>query len=267
MTERLQKVMAGAGLGSRRACEELIRQGRVTVNGKVAALGCKVDPDADEVRVDGEQLRSAEKRVYVALYKPVGVLSSLRSQGGRPTVRDLLDMPQRVYPVGRLDLESEGLILLTNDGDLAHRLSHPSFGAEKEYRVLPSRRPDETKLEAWRRGVVIADGTRTRPAQVWREAGGRDSAWIRVILREGRKRQIREVAKALGFGVRRLIRVRLGGLELGSMAPGEWRKLTPAEIRSLRSSGPGKSADLRRSDRERRKQSHSPRSQEPRRIR
>lgn len=233
MRERVQKVMARAGLGSRRACEALIQAGRVTVNGRTPELGATVDPLQDEIRVDGERLARAESPVYVALYKPVGVISTLRAQDGRPTVRELVPLAERLYPVGRLDADSEGLVLLTNDGELANRLTHPRYEHEKEYRVLLNRSPDEAQLSAWRHGVVLEDGARTLPAAVQREAGGADTAWVRIVMHEGRKRQIRETALALGLRVRRLVRVRLGTLRLGDLKPGEWRRLTAAEVDHL----------------------------------
>ena len=235
MEERLQKIMARAGFGSRRACEELIRQGRVAVNGQIAQLGQKADPDRDRITVDGRLVQENRVRTYVALHKPRGVLSDEGDGSGRlPTVRDLVSLPGHLYPVGRLDLRSEGLILLTNDGDLAYRLTHPRFGHEKEYRALVEGEPDEATLARWRRGVFL-DGRRTAPAEVTvvgRESGG---AWLRVVLREGRKRQIRRVAAMLGHPVRRLIRVRIGPLRLGGLKPGQWRKLTDAEVKTLRS--------------------------------
>ncbi len=232
--ERLQKILARAGFGSRRGCEELILSGRVTVNGRIAELGQKVDPEKDDIRVDGERLRSPKPFEYYLLHKPTGVLSSDQSQGGHPTVVDLVPSKERLHPVGRLDLDSQGLILLTNDGDLTHRLTHPRYGHEKEYRVLLERPPDRKQLTAWRRGVILADGYRTRPARVWVEKRAKDSAWVRVVMREGRKRQIRETAKALGLRVRRLIRVRIGPIRLGDLPVGAWRPLTPEEVQALR---------------------------------
>lgn len=240
MSERLQKVMAQAGLGSRRQCEDVIRSGRVLVNGRIAVLGTKVDLSVDEVKVDGERLSGAEPHIYLALYKPRGVLSSLRSQGGKPTVRDLVPQEHRLYPVGRLDVDSEGLILMMNDGQVAHRLTHPRFGHEKEYRVLLSRKPDASQLEAWRRGIVLPDGKRALGARVSLEDPRRESAWIRVVMREGRKRQIRDVAASLGLAVKRLIRIRQGPIRIGELKAGEYRVLTEKEIRSLISIGNGK---------------------------
>ncbi|HEY74593.1 MAG TPA: rRNA pseudouridine synthase [Thermoflexia bacterium] len=234
MEERLQKILARAGFGSRRACEELIRQGRVAVNGEVAQLGQKADPERDRITVDGEPIRLKREYTYIALHKPRGVLSDEGDGTGRlPTVRDLVDLPGHLFPVGRLDLRSEGLILLTDDGDLAFRLTHPRFGHEKEYHVLVEGRPSEETLEKWRRGVLL-DGRRTAPARVEVMRAEQDRTWLRVVLREGRKRQIRRVAAMLGHPVHRLIRVRVGPVRLGNLPPGRWRYLTPAEVRALR---------------------------------
>ncbi|HFC10102.1 MAG TPA: rRNA pseudouridine synthase [Chloroflexi bacterium] len=231
--ERLQKILARAGLGSRRACEEFIRAGRVTVNGHVAQLGEKADPARDDIRLDGQRVQPAEEKVYIALYKPRFVLSTTESTDGRKTVRDLVSVPQRIFPVGRLDLESEGLMLLTNDGELANRLTHPRYGHEKEYRVLVARRPDAQQLEALRRGVVLEDGTRTRPAEVRVERFHGKGAWLRIILKEGKKRQIREMCRMVGLPIVRLVRIRIGTLRLGGLKPGEWRPLTAEEVEAL----------------------------------
>jgi 23S rRNA pseudouridine2605 synthase len=233
MVERLQKVLARAGLGSRRSCEALIRSGRVTVNGVVAELGSKADPDVDDIRVDGKRIKGTEPLVYIALYKPVGVVSSRRSQSTRPTVCDLVEAPARLFPVGRLDVESEGLILLTNDGELTHQLTHPRYRHVKEYRVLLDRRPDAEQIAALRRGIVLEDGVRTLPARAWHEKRSGEDAWLRIVLRQGRKRQIRETARALGLKVLRLIRVRIGGLSIGELKPGEWRFLDQEEVDQL----------------------------------
>lgn len=234
MEERLQKILARAGFGSRRACEELITQGRVTVNGKVAILGSKADPERDKILVDGRPLPKAQELVYVMLYKPRGVLSTVSAPDPRPTARDLIPLPGTLYPVGRLDVDSEGLLLLTNDGDLANRLTHPRYEHEKEYRVLVARLPDAEQLAIWRRGVVLEDGYRTRPAQVTVLGRHGKGAWLRVVLKEGHKRQIRETGKVLGLPVVKLIRVRMGPLRLGNLKPGQWRPLTPQEIQALK---------------------------------
>jgi 23S rRNA pseudouridine2605 synthase len=234
MEERIQKILARAGYGSRRACEELIAAGRVRVNGKPVGLGDKAEATQDTITVDGARVTGAEALAYIALYKPRGVLSAVESPDLRQTVRDLVDLPGRLYPVGRLDVDSEGLILMTNDGELANRLTHPRYGHEKEYRVLVARRPDDEQLSAWRRGVVLEDGHRTAPAEVRIEALYGRGCWLRVILREGRKRQIRETGSQLGLPVVKIIRVRIGSLYLGSLKPREWRLLTPLEVAALR---------------------------------
>ena len=236
--ERLQKILARAGYGSRRAAEELIAARRVRVNGQVATLGAKADPDNDRIMVDLQPIKLPERLVYIAVYKPRNVLSAVTSPDPRPTVRDLVDVQEQVYPVGRLDVDSEGLILLTNDGELANRLSHPRYGHEKEYRVLVARRPDEEQLEGWRHGVVLEDGYRTAPADVRVEAPYGKGTWLRVVLREGRKRQIREVGTLIGLPVVRIIRVRIGTLRLGGLAPRAWRYLTPEEVDELKGKRP-----------------------------
>lgn len=237
--ERLNKILARAGIGSRRACDEIIAEGRVTVNGRVAQVGEKADPEKDDIRVDGQRIR-LEPPVYIALYKPRWVLSTTRPMphDKHKTLLDLVPVPHRLFPVGRLDLESEGLMLLTNDGDLANRLTHPRYGHEKEYRVLVAKRPDEDQLEAWRHGIVLSDGTRAQPAQVWVERPFGKGAWLRIILREGRKRQIREMCALTGLPVVRLVRVRIGPLRLKDLRlkPGEWRYLTEKEIALLKRS-------------------------------
>lgn len=248
MPERLQKVLSRSGLDSRRKCESLIRDGRVTVNGEVAELGCSVDPHFDEICVDGKRIKPAERFVYIALYKPVGVLSSLKSQGGRKTVCDLVNYTGRLYPVGRLDAASEGLVLLTNDGDLTNFLTHPRYGHEKEYRVLLNKRPNTKQINAWRRGVILPDGTRSLKARCWMEEPKGDNAWLRVVLRQGRKRQIRETARIFGLKVLKLIRIRIGGLWLGELQPGEWRILRESEIATLKKKDNEGSSERRRKD-------------------
>jgi 23S rRNA pseudouridine2605 synthase len=233
---RLQKVLARAGLGSRRTCEGYITAGRVAVNGQPAKLGMKADPERDRITFDGEPVISAQKLVYIMLNKPAGILSSLKSQGGLPTVVDLVQVPQRVYPVGRLDKNSEGLILLTNDGELAEAYMHPRYEHEKEYRVLLDRRPSHTEVERWKDGLQLRDGFRTSPAKVWIEKPEGKMPWVRVILKEGHKRQLRESARVLGLRVQRLKRIRMGPLEIGDLNPGDWRFLDPEEIRRMKTS-------------------------------
>jgi 23S rRNA pseudouridine2605 synthase len=232
--ERLQKVLSRAGVASRRKSEEIIRQGRVTVNGKVVTqLGTKVDPERDMIRVDGERVQVAPSHVYVLLNKPRGVLSTMEDERGRTALGDLLTIPARLYPVGRLDVTSEGLILLTNDGELANLLTHPRYGHDKEYLVLVNGSPSDKTLEVWQRGVML-EGELTAPARVEVLKRG-DPSLLRVVMREGRKRQIRNVASLLGHPVRELMRVRLGPLQLGALEAGQWRYLTAQEIRQLES--------------------------------
>ncbi|HMP42507.1 MAG TPA: pseudouridine synthase, partial [Roseiflexaceae bacterium] len=231
--ERLQKVLASAGIASRRDCEELIGQGRVAVNGKeVRVPGTRVDPDTDEITVDGEPIGRISPRTYIMLHKPAGVISTTDDPQGRPTVVDVVQTDARLFPVGRLDFDSEGLLLLTDDGELTQRLTHPSHQIEKEYRVLLNEAPSPDALREWRDGVLL-DGVETAPA--WVEVLDRsgEGTWIRVVLHEGRKRQIREVAKLLGYDVLRLIRVREGPLLLGDLETGAWRALTEAEVEAL----------------------------------
>jgi 23S rRNA pseudouridine2605 synthase len=240
--ERLQKLLAQAGHGSRRACEELIVQGRVRVNGQVAQLGQKADLARDTVTLDGILLAAPETLTYYLLHKPRGVVSSVEPQGDRKTVIDLVPGKVRLYPVGRLDLDSEGLILLTNDGALANKLTHPRYNVDKEYRVLVKGTPDQEQLDAWRRGVVLVDKetgerVRTRPAQVRREEVRERVAWLRVIMQEGRKHEIRDIGSTLGLPVERIIRLRLGNLLLGDLPAGQWRTLTAQEVKALKGEG------------------------------
>jgi 23S rRNA pseudouridine2605 synthase len=240
--ERLQKVMASAGIGSRRACEEIIRAGRVTVNGQVAELGSKADPARDEIRVDGVPLGPPEARTVVALYKPRNYLSTDAPHKGdrRRTARSLINLEIRLFPVGRLDADSEGLMLFTNDGRLAQRLSHPRYEHDKEYQVEVYGQPTDEVLEKWRSGVTLEEG-KTAPAQVSRIRYDRGMTWLRVAMHEGWKRQIRRVASSLGYPVRRLIRTRIGPVTLGELKPGEWRPLTKAEQEALQAIRAGKS--------------------------
>ena len=233
--ERLQKVLAHAGVASRRKSEELIQQGRVSVNGRVVTeFGTKVDPAHDEIRVDGQRIEVASQSTYVMLNKPRSVLSVMKDERGRKTLGDLIQATVRLYPVGRLDADSEGLILLTDDGELANLLTHPRYEHEKEYRVLVNGHPDQETLDAWRRGITL-DGQATAPAEVEAIRSGKDSTLLRVVMREGRKRQIRRVAAMLGHPVRELKRVSLGPLHLGALETGKWRYLTDRETRELES--------------------------------
>lgn len=237
--ERLQKIMARAGVGSRRACEELIRQERVQVNGQIVTqLGTRVDPLHDEIVVDGQSLADTAPLTYLLLHKPPGYLSTTDDPHGRPTVMDLLPVSRRVYPVGRLDVDSEGLLLLTNDGPLTQRLTHPRYRHEHEYKVLVRGRPRREALRTLRQGVELAEG-KTSPARVHLipgEPAAKGMAWLRIILRKGHKRQIRRMCAAVGHPVQRLIQVRMGPLHLGDLRPGKYRWLTRQEVKSLQKS-------------------------------
>jgi len=233
--ERLNKVLAHAGVASRRNCDEIVRAGRVTVNGAIVTEpGTQVDPGADEIRFDGERVAArAPKLRYLALFKPRDVLTTVSDPEGRPTVMDLVPRDVRLYPVGRLDGASEGLILLTNDGELANRLAHPRHAHEKEYRVKVSGTPNETALAAWRDGVWLDDG-RTAPCQVRLESTTGAGTWLRFVLRQGKNRQIRRMVEAFHHRVHRLVRVRIGPITLGDLKPGHWRELGPTEVAALR---------------------------------
>lgn len=233
--ERLQKILAQAGHGSRRSCEQYIEAGRVRVNGQVAVLGQKADPTRDKITLDGRPVAASKEYVYIALHKPRNILSTVSPEPGdnRKTVRDLVEVSDRVYPVGRLDFDSEGLILMTNDGDLANKLTHPRYGHEKEYKVLLAHRPDDRQLQTWARGVVLEDGHRTAPAQVRFSSTSGKGAWVQIIMGEGRKRQIREIGFLLGLPVVRILRTRIGTLKLGNLKPRQWRYLTRQEIDDL----------------------------------
>lgn len=227
--------MARAGFGSRRENEDIIAAGRVTVNGTRAKLGDKADPQSDRIEVDGRVIAvDREPPTYIMLYKPRGVISSLEDelQEARTTVRDLVPLTGHLYPVGRLDKPSEGLILMTNDGQLAHRLTHPRYEHEKVYEVELEGSIANHDLDQWRRGVIL-DGRITAPAPIEVLEQSAKYTRLRIVLREGRKRQIRRIAAGFGHPVRRLVRVRIGPLQLGNMQPGDWRALTPQEVNNL----------------------------------
>ena len=196
--ERVQKVLAAAGYGSRRACEKLIEAGRVKVNGKVIHLGDQADPTNDSISVDGKLIRKTIEKIYIALNKPKGYLSDIDLNHPRPTVNDLIGISEPLFAVGRLDLDSEGLILMTNDGKMANRLTHPRYEHEKEYEVFVITQPDQEQLDIWRRGVVMEDGYRTLPAKVEVINNANNGTWLRITLKEGKKRQIRKVGSKLG---------------------------------------------------------------------
>jgi 23S rRNA pseudouridine2605 synthase len=226
---RLAKYLASAGVASRRAAEELVRAGRVTVGGVEVSDPARDVGYEDEVALDGAPVRDEQGRVVYAVNKPPGVVSTARDPQGRPTVTSLVPGHVRLYPVGRLDIDTTGLILLTNDGELAHRLTHPRFEVEKSYRAVLSRPPiKERALKALREGVELDDG-RSAPAKVRRIAPDT----IELTIHEGRKRQIKRMCEQVGHPVRRLQRIRFGALALGDLPPGGHRRLTDAEVRRL----------------------------------
>ena len=228
MEERLQKILSARGVASRRAAEGYLSAGRVTVNGRTARVGDKADPERDEIRVDGRLLAEPARRTYVMLNKPRGYVTTLSDERGRKTVAELVTgCGARVWPVGRLDLDSEGLLLLTDDGALTQRLLHPSHEVEKEYRVWVA--GDVPAALPVLRGPMALDGVPLHPAEV-REAG---PGVLSVVIHEGRNRQVRRMCAAAGLEVRRLKRVREGALRLGSLPQGKWRFLTDAELRGL----------------------------------
>ena len=226
--ERLQKVLARVGIGSRRVCEDLIAEGRVLVDGEMAVLGRRVDPETALIEVDGAPVGVRPDLVHYVLNKPAGVVTTADDPQGRPTVVGLVPNEPRVFPVGRLDVDTEGLLLLTNDGELAHRLTHPSYGVEKEYVAEVEGLPTRAVLRRLREGVELDDGP-TAPAR----ATLVDPSVVRLTIHEGRNRQVRRMCEAVGHSVVRLIRTRIGPLADRSLAPGAWRELTGAEVRSL----------------------------------
>lgn len=233
---RLQKFLAQSGFGARRKCEDLIAAGRVTINGQVATLGAQVEP-GDDVRVNGQPVRAPEAKVYIAVHKPVGYASDLSDPHAK-TVFDLVKAPQRLYAVGRLDKDSSGLMLLTNDGAFAHHLTHPKFEHEKEYHVVVTGHPSQPTLRRWREGVLLdGEDTKTVPARVRvteaRRVGTQNLASLQIVMHEGRKRQIRRIAKLLGHPVIELQRTRVGSVRLGALKSGEWRKLSTQEVHAL----------------------------------
>jgi pseudouridine synthase len=235
--ERLQKILARAGLASRREAEQWISEGRVTVNGAVVRqLGTRADPLKDSIKVDGKRVRPPSVLRYYALHKPPGVVTTLNDPQGRPDLTRLLQAvggKQRIFAVGRLDFNSTGLLLLTNDGELAQRLAHPRYGIKKTYRVKLSACPTEEELMRLRRGIRLEDGT-TAPAKARVLERLTKNAWVEIELAEGRKREVRRMFEQLGYFVEKLVRVRVGPIILGSLAPGELRSLTAREIEALR---------------------------------
>ena len=239
MLARLQKILSAAGVASRRASEQLILEGRVTVNGEtVRELGTKADPGKDAIKVDGRRIKTDIRQRYIALYKPKGYVTTRKDPEGRKTVMDLIGEGDYIYPVGRLDYDSEGLLLMTSDGDLAAKLMHPRHEVDKEYEVIVAGVPDAKAIEKLRKGVFI-EGGRTSPAVVHVEntvKGAKPTTKLTITIHEGRNRQIRHMCSAVGLPVRALRRARMGPISLGRLKPGQWRDLTPEEVKRLKRS-------------------------------
>jgi len=230
--ERLQRSLARAGLGSRRACEELIAAGRVSVGGREATLGDRVDPARDEVRVDGRKVSVDPGLRYLAMHKPRGVTTTMRDPHAERDLSRFLPKGPRVFPVGRLDRDTEGLLLLTNDGELAHRLTHPRYAVEKEYLVEVDGAPSSRQLGRLRRGVELDDGV-ARAVEARIAGGSKGRGAVRLVMVEGRKREVRRMLEAVGLPVRRLVRTRVGPVRLGRLKPGELRELEPEDVRAM----------------------------------
>jgi len=229
MEKRLQKILSEMGITSRRKAEDLIFEGRVTVNGRIATIGTKADPVKDHIKVDGKLLIRPEPKVYIMFNKPKNVVISLHDPEGRPTVKDFLKgVKYRVFPVGRLDYDSEGLLLLTNDGDFAHAVLHPSKKISKTYLVKVKGILDEEEIEKLKSGVRLRDGM-TLPAKVKKIKRTENNSWLEMTIYEGKKRQIRRMLEKTGHDVLKLKRIRVDGLELGKLEPGTFRYLTPEE--------------------------------------
>jgi len=231
--ERLQKVMAHAGIASRRKSEEIIAAGRVKVNGEIVTeMGTKVNPQKDTIEVDGKII-SKEKKVYYKLYKPTGYVTTVDDPQGRDTVLDLVDdTKQRIYPVGRLDMDSSGLLILTNDGDLTYKITHPSHELDKEYEVVVNGRLDSNNLNNFRQGIKLKEG-KTSPARIYKINEDRKNTTYKVIIHEGMNRQVRRMFEVLGFNVVSLKRVRIGNITLGSLRPAEYKQISNENLKDL----------------------------------
>jgi len=234
MEQRLQKVIAEMGLASRRKAEELIIEGRVTVNGKVATIGMKADMLKDHVKVDGKLLFRPEKKVYFIFNKPRGVVTSMSDPEGRPTILDFVrGIKQRVFPVGRLDYDSEGMLLLTNDGEFTHAVLHPSKKIPKTYLVKIKGNIEDENIEKLRNGIRL-ERTVTAPAKVKRLRKSESNCWLEMVIHEGKKRQIRRMLERVGHDVIRLMRIKINGIEMGPLKPGECRQISSEELKILK---------------------------------
>jgi len=233
MEQRIQKIIAEMGISSRRKAEEMVMEGRVTVNGKTAVIGMKADPLMDHIKVDGKLLVEPEKKVYFIFNKPRGVVTSLNDAEGRPTVHDFLKgIRQRVFPVGRLDYDSEGMLFLTNDGEFAHAVLHPSKKIPKTYLVKVKGVLEENDIEKLKTGIRL-DRTLTAPAHVRRLRKTENNSWVEMTIYEGKKRQIRRMLERVGHPVMRLMRIRINGLDMGALKPGAYRKMTHEEMKEI----------------------------------
>jgi 23S rRNA pseudouridine2605 synthase len=246
--QRLQKILSEAGIASRRKTEELIREGRVTINGRIAQIGEKADLGQDSIKVDGHRIFSKKAHTYLLLNKPKGFVTTTEDPEGRPVVLDLLKKEEnRLFPVGRLDFDAEGFLLLTNDGELAHRLTHPSFHVPRKYWVKVKGKPTKEEIQKLSRRIYLEDGP-TAPCQVSRLRETQGNLWVEMILYEGRNRQIKRMWQRLGYPVLKLERVGFAGLALGKLKVGEYRSLRPREIEKLKAlvsqpERPGKETD------------------------
>ena len=235
MEKRLQKILAEMGIASRRQADEMISEGRVSVNGKMAVPGTKADPARDHIKLDGKLLTGKKQnKVYYVMNKPVNVMTTLVDPQGRPTVSDYFGrIRSKIFPVGRLDFDSEGLLLFTNDGELAHRILHPSKKIPKTYKVKIKGSLEEKDMLRLRQGMYLKDG-KTAPAKLRKLKKLKENSWVELTITEGRKRQVRRMFDHVGHSVVRLIRTRVGKLSLGALAPGAMRALTPEELQALK---------------------------------
>lgn len=229
---RLQKYLANAGVASRRACEKLIENGEITINGNVAVIGDKVE-DGDVVEYNGKVIDLPSEYIYLMLFKPVGVITTASDERGRKTVLDLIDIDERIYPVGRLDLNTSGLLLLTNDGELANRLTHPRFQVDKTYKAIVKGEITEDKLQQLRDGVMLEDGM-TAPAKARVSKYDGENSYVEITIHEGKNRQVRRMFEAVGHQVRGLRRVKVGNLSIKDMERGQYRHLTQEEVSYLK---------------------------------
>jgi 23S rRNA pseudouridine2605 synthase len=234
MEKRLQKILSEMGIASRREAEELILEGRIKVNGRIAELGMKADPGRDHIKVDGKLLTKREPKIYLIFNKPRNVVTTLKDPEGRPTVKDYLkDIKYRIYPVGRLDYDSEGLLLLTNDGDFANAVMHPSKKIPKTYEVKVKGVPEQKTLDKLKKGILLEDGM-TAPAKIRGPKSTENNSWLEVTIYEGRNRQLRRMFDQVGHSVLKLKRIRVGSLQLGELLPGRFRYLTPDELNKIK---------------------------------